>query len=778
MKPWIRNAAASASALLAVGGVAVAGVDGGTAAHDVKLLSGAAWLASGRVGQLSLLDGPSTEVSAQVQVASPGSVLDVVQAGPNAYAVDQSAGTVRRIDGATFEVSAPESPIPGARGGLTAFAGSAKLYIVDTQRGLFTHADPRTGRALGDAKTLAAQIAPGTTGIDEQGTLWIADNATGDVRMIADGDAGRIEGVTRPGRAVLTIAQGRPVVVDVAARKASVLDPLLRRTRATIDLDLRNGEDVQVSGSPYGNRFYLVAPRGVLTICELGEESCLTTVPLAGGRLGAAVEAGNRLFVPDYTTGQVWIVDLAKKTVLAQPQVLRPARQFQLVSRDGVVFFNDPDSDRAGVITLDGTVLDVAKYDAKDPGKGLNAPITGVPTRPDAPQPAPQQPSTPQPSTPRPSTPQTSAQQPSPQEPPRQPPQPPAQPPTPAIPGPYQPPSQPQAPPPQPRQPTPTPPQQPQKPVVRITPSKASPMVNESITLKVDDSKGTVPTHATWSFGDSQQGTGAMVGHKWATVGTYQVSVEVTMPDGQTATASRPIDVTKPPDTTVPNVVGMTENAATTTLTGANLRTTVKRVASNTAAAGIVITQDPASGKVVPPQAMVTVQVSSGKPAAIDLLARAASASWRTGAGTLPYDGNDGDVRGFAKPRSGLYLEDHSAPAFLETHPQWVDNGYIEGTFTLPRAVVAGDRFKATVGFMAVASPPSAGGGTFVVSVVRNGATTVITTVPDSASDGVLRPINVDLTPYAGATQVKFRFNAGPTAAQDWASWVGPRIEG
>ncbi|MFC0110890.1 PASTA domain-containing protein [Kibdelosporangium aridum] len=213
---------------------------------------------------------------------------------------------------------------------------------------------------------------------------------------------------------------------------------------------------------------------------------------------------------------------------------------------------------------------------------------------------------------------------------------------------------------------------------------------------------------------------------------------------------SRTIEVTKPPDTTVPSVVGQTQNAATTALTNANLRTAVAHVASNSVAAGLVISQNPGGGKVVAPQTTVNLQVSSGRPAVIDLLARASSAQWTSGAGTLPFNGSDIDERGFVKPRSGFPLEDGSKPAFLETHPQWVNNGFIQGNFTLPRPIIAGDRFKATVGFMAVESPPSAGGGTFIVSVIKGGTATTIATVNDSASDGVMRPINVDLTPARG----------------------------
>ena len=70
------------------------------------------------------------------------------------------------------------------------------------------------------------------------------------------------------------------------------------------------------------------------------------------------------MLIPDYTHGRVRIVDLKEKRVLAQPTVLTPAPlRFQLLARDGIVFFNDPDSERAGVIRLDGSVIHIAKYD-------------------------------------------------------------------------------------------------------------------------------------------------------------------------------------------------------------------------------------------------------------------------------------------------------------------------------------------------------------------------------------------------------------------------------
>jgi hypothetical protein len=773
-RPWAKAGTAGLTSAVALAGLAMFGTADGNNPRDIQLLSGAAWLASGRVGQVTLLDGTSTEIAAQVQVAPVGDVLQVVQQGSNAYAVDQTAGTIRRIDGATLEAGSPESPIPDAGAGLTAFAGETSLYVMDSRRGVFTSADPKTGRATGRAQPLAPQVAPNTAAIDGQGRLWLVDNATGDLVWADGNDLQRARGAVQPGRSVLAIAKGKPVVVDTTGRRAFTFDPDSRKVSGSVDIDVRPNEEVQVTGSPHEDRVYVVTPRGVLTICELAAKKCDKIVPLTepANKLGAAVEAGDRVFVPDYTTGQVWIVNLTSGDVVTKAQVLKDAKQFQLLTRDGVVFYNDPDSDQAGVIRLDGSVQPTAKYDPADPKKGLTGKIangdapeqSGATTATSAPTQAPDQQPNQQPSQ------QPDQQQQNPQQNPttNNPVNTPVPPQTPSTP-----PSDTQTP------PMSTPNQPPPKPVIKITPSKASPVVNEQITLKVDDANGVAPATANWTFGDGQTGTGAMVPHKWGAVQTFHVTVQVKMPDGQDAETSRAIDVTTPPDATVPVVLGQTQAAATTAITNANLRVSVTSIASNTVASGLVLAQTPAGNTKAPPQSIVNIQVSSGKPPSINLLATAGSAQWRSGFGALPYDGSDGDAHGFVKPRSGFLLEDNSAPAFLETHPQWVANGFTEGTYTLSRAVIAGDHFKATVGFMAVASPPSAGAGTFSVVVIRpNGTTATVASVFDTGKDGVMRAINADLTPYAGATRIRLHVDAGPDAAQDWMSWVAPRIEG
>src|SRR2546430_5618785 len=77
LRPMLVGLAAVASAAAMV----LLGASGGYPVERPHLLSGSAWLASWQVGQVTLLDGTSAEVAAQVQVGSAGSRLDVVQHG-------------------------------------------------------------------------------------------------------------------------------------------------------------------------------------------------------------------------------------------------------------------------------------------------------------------------------------------------------------------------------------------------------------------------------------------------------------------------------------------------------------------------------------------------------------------------------------------------------------------------------------------------------------------------------------------------------------------------
>nr|WP_042198707.1 PKD domain-containing protein [Kibdelosporangium sp. MJ126-NF4]CEL23505.1 Flagellar hook-length control protein FliK [Kibdelosporangium sp. MJ126-NF4]CTQ89119.1 Flagellar hook-length control protein FliK [Kibdelosporangium sp. MJ126-NF4] len=491
-----RVIALSAAASTVVGGAVLLGT--GDHGQDVRLLSGVAWFASAKVGQLTLLDGSSAEVAAQVQVGPAGNALEVVQQGANAYAIDQTAGTVRRIDGATFDMTEPQAPIPDARTGLTAIPGPASLYTVDGSRGILADTDPRTLDRRGGLLSLANQLATGAAAVDDAGTLWAIDSTNGSLNRVAGGVRTIRPGVAAPGPGFVAITDGGPVVVDVGGRRAVMIDKSTGRPGATADLDLRPQDTLQVSGSPRSQRLYLVTGRGVLVVCDLAAARCDGVVPLtAGDEYGAAVEASNKLFVPDYTTGQVLIVDLVSNRVLATPTVLSPGGKFQLMTRDGLVFYNDEVSERAGVIQLDGSISQIRKYNPDNPGQGVVTPS------PSPGQGTPQRPSSGSSNSP--------TTQPSPNTP--------AKPSGPSVPAP--------------------PPQNEQHKLV-VEPATATVTVNEPITLRV---RGAA-SEPRWEFGDGTQGGGVTTSHKWAASGAFMVTVRAQTPDGKEATASATVNVT------------------------------------------------------------------------------------------------------------------------------------------------------------------------------------------------------------------------------------------
>src|SRR5690349_18806030 len=173
----LRAAAILLAVAAAVGGPLLVGTHDGYPQTRHRLSSGAAWLVSQQVGQLTLLDGSSAEVAAQVKVADPGAALDVAQQGATAYAVDGSRGTLRRVDGATFEVGAPVQPLPAARAGLRAFPGPGVVYALDAEHGVLAETDPRTLLPRGGQVPLSARVDGPASVLDGAGRLWVLDGS-------------------------------------------------------------------------------------------------------------------------------------------------------------------------------------------------------------------------------------------------------------------------------------------------------------------------------------------------------------------------------------------------------------------------------------------------------------------------------------------------------------------------------------------------------------------------------------------------------------------------
>ena len=136
---------------------------------------------------------------------------------------------------------------------------------------------------------------------------------------------------------------------------------------------------VRFAGGTARDEVYTVSGTdAVLRVTDLSTGTCDTVVSriaAPGSDLGTPVELDGRLFVPDFSTGRVVVVDLDIRRVLVTTNPLVDVgTAFDLTAKDGFVFYNDTASEKAGVLDLDGTVRSVSKYDPAQPALGLEAP--------------------------------------------------------------------------------------------------------------------------------------------------------------------------------------------------------------------------------------------------------------------------------------------------------------------------------------------------------------------------------------------------------------------
>ncbi len=162
-----------------------------------------------------------------------------------------------------------------------------------------------------------------------------------------------------------------------------------------------------------------------------------------------------------------------------------------------------------------------------------------------------------------------------------------------------------------------------------------------------------------------------------------------------------------------------------------------------------------------------------------DFVDRARDASWSSGlqGGPLPagvrFGGNCGsDNSGCAAYRTDIKMEDgKNYGRVLETHPKWVDNGYIYGWYRNIE-VEEGTQISAKVGLLQGANQ---GNVVFAVTgyEVNTKAKVVDQRLADSY-DSSLKTIKCAVP--AGQHDFYLRVEANGPSTQDWAAWVEAKL--
>jgi hypothetical protein len=361
------TAALATAAILAT--VIVVGAHQAYPTTRIPLESGEAWVTSEQIGALTLLDGVAGQTVVNVSVTRVvGETLLAGQSGAVGYALNQTAGQLTRIDATTLRPDPGPQSLRATGAALQLITGTHTLYTVDGAHGRVTAYDPETMRPKASALPVAA-TTDYTAVVDAQDRLWILDHVSGSLTWFTGTTGHQRDHAFTPGAADLVLANGRPVVVDAGSRTIDVVAPD-GTTRAAVHLDLTAADRPQASGARYQDDVLLaIGSRGLYQTCPLSLGACDPPIrlPAAGDTLGPAIAADGRVFIPDYTTGNAWLVDPTGASPPRTVALLDRAGQYELFDRNGLVFFNDPRSDRAGTIAPDGTVRHIVKYAQSTP---------------------------------------------------------------------------------------------------------------------------------------------------------------------------------------------------------------------------------------------------------------------------------------------------------------------------------------------------------------------------------------------------------------------------
>ncbi|HEU5028919.1 MAG TPA: hypothetical protein VFV01_28680 [Spirillospora sp.] len=345
----------------------------GTASAKYRLADVGAWLSAGAKGLVVHANGLAGKVDGKAAVVPQmrGHHIRIVQDGTTVLLVDTDTGVVSRIDPSQLKITTSR-----AAGGpaLQVLAGPGTAYTIDSVKGVVQRIDPLTLAPAGPSATLTAPL--GQAGIDGRGNLWVPVPQTGQVVPFQNGRQGTPVTAGRGGdRLSLTIAAGTPVIVDSTSATALVVHPGGTQ-RVTLPAPVAEAENgVRVPPVADGQTVPMLGAGGSLYLLDTGVgrvESVALRVPHHA--FEAPNVLGPRVYLPDRTSGRLLVFNTDTGAWEAPITATRPGGTIEVITRDHMLWVNDPDGATALALDPGGAVKRIKKYDDHVPG-GNRRPI-------------------------------------------------------------------------------------------------------------------------------------------------------------------------------------------------------------------------------------------------------------------------------------------------------------------------------------------------------------------------------------------------------------------
>lgn len=335
---------------------------------EQDLIDSTIWVTSPAAGLVHPIDatvgrpGPPMQVSGGIEAD-----LETVQAGSNGYVLNRTTGSIRFIDAAQ-RIFGPANNFDLE--GLTSFLVNDSVGWV--YFGAPTHRLQRVspGPDLVARGDLIPVVADGDDGaLQSSGAILMPNQEQGKLtRVPLIGAQEEVEVAPAGNDLVARVVDDLPVVIDVDAKTVVSLDDDLNEVR-TCTLPI-SGTPRPATGEGTDGRLAMMVPeQGALLVLDL--ETCDVRAPQAGSpgdEFGQAVTMDGLVFVPNFTQSRAQIVEVTgsfgDEGLSSRPseRLNGTSGRFELIAENGMVVFNDRNSDVVGMIDRSGAVRQTDKF--------------------------------------------------------------------------------------------------------------------------------------------------------------------------------------------------------------------------------------------------------------------------------------------------------------------------------------------------------------------------------------------------------------------------------
>lgn len=349
----------------------------------LQLMDGKAWLSDDTKGTVMLANGATGNVDVTVPIPDgKGGQLRVVRVGKHSLVINDRNGKVTRLDLANLKI-AKSATLAG--NGLDVIPMGKRLLVVHKAKGLIELFDPMSLKPLGRINV----GSPLTRAVvDAKGVAWVADSAGGELISITWDETKKklVQGsVGIPGKSSYQLAsvKGAPTLVD--AGRGTIQKVVNGKLGGSITAPFEPNDKPAVARVIEGSTIPIAASSDSNGAVIIAEEQRQFRTPFAdrnGHEFGEPVMFTDRVYLPDYTTGELITLDSSGGQI-GSAKKIGPGK-FSVRVEEGYLWIDDAGGKEAFVVSPNGKLRPINQ--SVEPTKPGNE-IAVEPDDPTAPNP-------------------------------------------------------------------------------------------------------------------------------------------------------------------------------------------------------------------------------------------------------------------------------------------------------------------------------------------------------------------------------------------------------